>query len=327
MVTNTPNFSRALFKKNQQKMFLKIAKEKLNIKWTDFEKILEQETGYSPGSLRNWRAETCGMPLDAINFIVEKSGVQMPKNIEFREYKWGSKIGGRNVVRKYGKERMRLLGNKGRKTTERLYGKEIWASFASNGGKKAFSTKSGIFSPKNAGKSTYWRRIPFEKKIGIFDKKYDEKRIEWRFKGTILNNPKRNVQTRIGIKVRSKEEKRIIEKLSDWGFDVVYEPTHILIDRSTWIVPDFGFRDNKNIFIEHLGRSDDAYWNHKIHRWLKVLEKSDNKFIITCNDYEKTKECFSKYFNVIGIVKFGDWKKLNHILSQLYLIRKQQRCR
>ena len=175
MATSTPNFSRALFPKDQQKKFLKLAKENLDIKWIDFEEMLEQETGYSAGSLRNWRAETCGMPLDALNFIVEKSGILMPGNIKLREYKWGSKLGGRNFVRKYGKNRMSLMAEKGRRATEIKYGKNVWKEFASLGGRKAFSTKSGIFSPKNMEKRaipTLKIDINFFRLISCISKKY-----------------------------------------------------------------------------------------------------------------------------------------------------------
>lgn len=312
---------RAIFKICEQKRFLREAKTNLGIKWTEFEDLVVQ-TGYSSGSLRNWRSETCSMPLNMVRFISSISGLEMPA-IEIKGEQWGRAKGGNSFTERFGAEALRELGRKGRANTLRKHGPNAFEELASLGGTKARKLRLGIFAEENKENAKNWRKIPFINKIGIFDRKYDAKRAFWRFKG-FVESPKRNVPTMTGANVRSEGEKKILEFLVENGFKAVYEPRQIFAE-GKYIVPDFGFEDSPNLFVEYMGRSDDSYWRYKIPRWLFVLKNCDARFILIVHDLVKAKIEFGGIPNVLGILQSGKWDELRSFL-QLCLKRNQLGC-
>ncbi len=96
---------------------------------------------------------------------------------------------------------------------------------------------------------------------------------------------------------------------------MTYEPCQVFA-KDKYIVPDFGLKRRVDLFIEFIGRNDDAYWKYKIPRWKNVLTNCNAKFILVAYDLEKTQREFNNNIsNVIGIIKFGQWIELKDLLS------------
>lgn len=304
---------RAVFGKGAQKEFLLQAKEKIGLTWESLEQLMHKETGYSPGALRVWRTEVCAMPLSVVNFFAEMSGIGIPDGTKIRTGNWGQLKAGKSVVDKYGKDYLKTIGRRGVRRIYEIYGPKAFSRFAGTGGGAAFRMGVGLFDTKYREAKKEWRMRPFKNSIGIFNPKYNDLRSAWRYKAFVNSSyARRVVETKFGIKVRSKKEKVIFERLKKMGFDVVYEPCQIAW-KGRYIVPDF-FLADENVFIEYLGRRDEQYEKYKFPRWKEVLDNTDKKFILITPFEERAKEIFGNCKSVLAIVKYGEWDVLKGAL-------------
>ncbi len=146
--------------------------------------------------------------------------------------------------------------------------------------------------------------------------KYKHKLREWQVKGGIELSkltPLRNIETSVKTKVRSNEEKKILEWYSANGIDVKYE-SKVLKSGNTAVLIDFVV--NNSIYHEHMGIPDKWYWDVKGQKIEKIIKTHKNNiFIITTNSIDRDSK-LNENQNV-HLLKFGDWNSLNETIKSI----------
>jgi len=101
-MAETLNSKRVFFPNGEQRQFLLLSKETLNVSWKDIADI----AGITVRNLSDWRNEKISMTFRALRDICRKRRCPMPKNIEIRDAYWyvskGAKAGGEALLKRYG---------------------------------------------------------------------------------------------------------------------------------------------------------------------------------------------------------------------------------